>query len=357
MNISEKLSNVSLSSTRLTQSNSKAANLAFNMSQADRVGLRIDLLNDRKDRNARQDLLRDSLNLRNSLEDIQKLIKKGQIQADGASTSGDATTSSSADLEIPSGELSNTIDTISKLSSVSSGQFNINGTNISIDITSDSFNDVVDRINSSGTGVTASFDTISGRLSLESESEFTIDDGDTNFFSAAKVTTGSIAQSEIPGEDGQDSYLNSKRFKDAFKRLVTRFNKVFNTMEEVKKSRQELEEDADNFKDKIFTAVEEAVKNLVDEDFEASGKGRLDYGMTFSFDNVSTFLDFDEKNFSKGIAKGSDKFVNLFMFNAKNDEKDGLLEKMLRTIGDLNTSLSTKIGTAPQVGLLINTIA
>ena len=48
----------------------------------------------------------------------------------------------------------------------SSGVFTINGTSIEVDVTSDSLNDIIDKINSSATGVTAVLDPNSNRISL-----------------------------------------------------------------------------------------------------------------------------------------------------------------------------------------------
>lgn len=80
--------------------------------------------------------------------------------------------------------------------SISDGSFEINGTTIAV-YTTDSVNDVVDRINASGAGVTASFDSGDERLQLTSDAEgsdqdITVGNDSSGFLAAFKL--GSATQ-------------------------------------------------------------------------------------------------------------------------------------------------------------------
>jgi flagellar hook-associated protein 2 len=78
-------------------------------------------------------------------------------------------------------------------SGVQSGSISVNGTSISIDVSTDTLTDVVDRITASAAGVTASYDSSSQRVSLssnDSESQLVLDSGSTNFFAAVEITDG-----------------------------------------------------------------------------------------------------------------------------------------------------------------------
>jgi hypothetical protein len=78
-------------------------------------------------------------------------------------------------------------------SGVQSGSISVNDTSISIDVSTDTLADVVDRITASAAGVTASYDSSSQRVSLTSndtESQLILDSGSTNFFPAVEISDG-----------------------------------------------------------------------------------------------------------------------------------------------------------------------
>lgn len=79
-----------------------------------------------------------------------------------------------------------------------SGAFKINGVTISFSASSDSLNDVVDRINSSDAGVTASYDVINNRLSLTNKSTgdmgISMEDVTGNFLTATGLTSGTLTR-------------------------------------------------------------------------------------------------------------------------------------------------------------------
>ena len=78
-------------------------------------------------------------------------------------------------------------------SGVLSGSISVNGTSIDVDVSTDSLNDILDRITASPADVTASFDSASQRVSLssnDSESQLVLDSGSTNFFSAVEISDG-----------------------------------------------------------------------------------------------------------------------------------------------------------------------
>jgi hypothetical protein len=76
---------------------------------------------------------------------------------------------------------------------VQNGSISVNGAAIDIDVNTDSLNDILDRITASPADVTASFDSASQRVSLnsnDSESQLILDSGSTNFFSAVEISDG-----------------------------------------------------------------------------------------------------------------------------------------------------------------------
>jgi hypothetical protein len=80
---------------------------------------------------------------------------------------------------------------VESLSAVQNGSISVNGVAIDIDVSTDSLNDILDRITASEAGVTASYDSNSKRVSLisdDSESQLILDSGSTNFFAAVDIS-------------------------------------------------------------------------------------------------------------------------------------------------------------------------
>lgn len=82
---------------------------------------------------------------------------------------------------------------VAAFSAVQNGSISVNGVSVDIDVKADSLNDVLDRISASGAGVTASFDSASLKVSLNSnnaDSQMILSGGATNFFSSARISEG-----------------------------------------------------------------------------------------------------------------------------------------------------------------------
>lgn len=84
---------------------------------------------------------------------------------------------------------------------VTSGSFTINGVSISIDKDADSLTSVISKINSSGAGVTASYDSAQDKVVLtttsNSEDLITVGGDTTGFLAAANLSTGNTVRGNI----------------------------------------------------------------------------------------------------------------------------------------------------------------
>ena len=90
-------------------------------------------------------------------------------------------------------EADNPLAQVQRFHAVQSGNISVNGTSIAIDVNTDSLNDVLDRISALGAGVTASFDSASQKVTLNSDnadSQMTLNDGATHFFAAVGISEG-----------------------------------------------------------------------------------------------------------------------------------------------------------------------
>ncbi|MGD2184476.1 MAG: hypothetical protein PVI71_00050 [Desulfobacterales bacterium] len=80
-----------------------------------------------------------------------------------------------------------------RFSGVQSGSISVNGVSIDIDVNTDTLTDVLDSITASAADVTASFDSSSQRVSLNSnnsDTQLILDSGTTNFFPAVEISDG-----------------------------------------------------------------------------------------------------------------------------------------------------------------------
>ena len=88
-----------------------------------------------------------------------------------------------------------------QFSSVTSGSFSVNGVSISVNKDTDTLTSIMSRINSSGAGVTASFDSAQNKLILNttgnSEDLITVSGDTTGFLTAAKLSTNNTVRGNI----------------------------------------------------------------------------------------------------------------------------------------------------------------
>lgn len=124
--------------------------------------------------------------------------------------------SSSAGATTSTGNTEGQIIPSEKLSSagfsntITSGVFTINDTPIYIDAATDSLNDVIEKVNSSGAGVTLAYDENRDRLTIKSDTKDQISFGaatDTSSFLSAVKLTDSPTTKQSLGYSGQDSII------------------------------------------------------------------------------------------------------------------------------------------------------
>jgi len=115
------------------------------------------------------------------------------------------------------------LEDVGAFSSVQSGNIVINGQQIAIDASTDSLTSVLDRINTSGAGVTASFDETTQKVTIEaldSESRLDISSNGTNFFSAIRVPEGQVdAEALSNGISRRRSYAIADALENSFGEL------------------------------------------------------------------------------------------------------------------------------------------
>lgn len=187
---------------------------------------------------------------------------KGAFQSTGAGGSTQVTSSR----HLGSVDPSKTLNAIAfNNGAVTGGTFFINGISITIDAANDTLDDVVDRINSSDAGVTASVDQTTDSLRIVSDQQgsrtirFTA--GTSNFLNVTGLTTatqtaGADAQYRIDG--GDLITVNSNTVEDAIAGVTLTFRGLGTTSVTVDVDSDAIVEDVQGFVD----AFNESVKNI-----------------------------------------------------------------------------------------------
>lgn len=354
------MKNFSSTSLFTREANEAAGSLSINLSREELIDRKITQIQDRQDRNFKRDLLRDSLNLKSSLREMQGLLKKSSRQTDARE---DPIASSKSDLGLDTsggGDLEKAIDQVASLSGISSGTIVVMGEKISIDITTDSINDVIDRINNSNSGVEASFNTTDNKFEVSDENSFTLGNGSSNFFSSLDMTTGEIISED---EDSKEKFLRSDKVVAAFNRFAKRFNRLVETTSEVSEKLGIANDEDDEgellqdnpFLTNIKKAVENAINSNVDDEFEGSGKLRFDYGLTFSFTN-GDFVEFDGKEYDRNLEGEAEGIFDFFLteLDETNAKSGGLLSLLEEALNELNLGLEEDINTPEKTGILVD---
>lgn len=119
------------------------------------------------------------------------------------------------------------LDNVVALASVQPGDIIINGNLITVDPSTDSLDDVLDRINNSGANATAIFDPVSQRVTIEAANtatELTIDSNGTGFFAALNIVEGRVdPEAESNGVTRSRSYAIADAATAAFAELSALF--------------------------------------------------------------------------------------------------------------------------------------
>ncbi len=128
-----------------------------------------------------------------SVTDTSNLLQVARLQNNGTGTVSSSSTLGSV-------RLSNSIASSNLATAINdgggNGEFKINGVSINFDPTADSLSNVIDRINSSAAGVTASYDSVKDRFVLTNKATgdvgISLEDVSGNFLAATGLSGGAL---------------------------------------------------------------------------------------------------------------------------------------------------------------------
>jgi flagellar hook-associated protein 2 len=263
-------------------------------------------------------------------------------------------------------------------SSIQSGSIGVNGAAITIDVNTDSMTDILDRITASGAEVTASFNSTSQRVLLNSDdpdNPLIIDSGSTNFFSALGISDGTYnakndlieVQGQVVSEadvyshlvesvlaeydDSRDQTLSATQVDAADAGMLgTLVNIIADSMNAL-------------FDDSALrpspSAMLEGVRNdirsAVTATFDAEGpRFDTDFGIHFDFENPNTgvisFSQADQRQLEAALTspEGRTAVHNMFF----GSESNGLLDRLHGILTTAESSLEKEVGST---GIFVNT--
>ena len=279
----------------------------------------------------RRKVLQRGLNLEDAAQSLLNFIKENgrKITGDKASISSDTA------LDLSLTDTQSAISGISELDGISTGSFHINGVDFQIDTSSESLEDIIDKINSADAGVKASFDFSEGQLIIESERDkpLFLMNGSSNFFSATNLKDGFIAS-----EAGinKKEFLESDSVQLRFSRFTGRFNRLMSVDFETAR--------LDAFKSNINNLLRTGVQNNFGEVF-TNGTIRLG-------SNVELTINSEHTKFTKtkiGFTT-NDTPSEFFSFL---ESTNGVLSALASFSGEESEKLKENIRSSSSTGLII----
>jgi hypothetical protein len=225
---------------------------------------------------------------------------------------------------------------VPRFSSVQSGSININDVAIDIDVNVDSLNDVLDRINASEAGVTASFDDTTQRVTIvpnDSSQMLILDSGGTGFFPALDISNGTYQPGQGNGRlEGMPQWY-AFQFAHAVRDVAEALNTLFDEPE----SGVVLDAYLKQLRQKIKTAVQKSFDSE-EAHFET------EFGVAFDFqDTKKPIFDFSEEDLnrlaSSLIHNQHVREIRSLFFGKYNQKGDGLATKLKAALEHADTNL------------------
>ncbi len=280
----------------------------------------------------RRKLLQRGLNLEDAASSLLDYMK-----VNGRKISGNkATIASDTAINLSLSEYQTNIDSVSELSGISTGSFSINGVDLQIDTSSESLEDIINKINAADAGVKASFDFEEGTVVIDSQrpqAMFFLN-GSSDFFTATNLKDGYIA-----GENGIDkkSFLESDSVQLRFSRFTSRFNHMMDV----------------DFETARLEAFESNIQSLLRSGVNEYFNGEFSSGTIRLSSNVELTLNSEHTKFtrSKIAFTTDDSPAKFFDFLSASD---GVLSALSSFSGNESDKLKENINANSSTGLIID---
>lgn len=241
------------------------------------------------------------------------------------------------------GEEGVTMAEVDVLSTTAAGSITINDTAIAIDPDSDSLLDVLDAINTSDAGVTASFDTDSLRVTIASDSAsgtVAIEDGGTNFTTNVEIDPGTY--------QGRRGAQLSRIMARKAQRALAKVNDAFERLQDT----QLNDSSAQATLASVVTSIEGVMGTALEDSEELLGDAGLSYDL--DADEVDQLVDMSSTLFERALRSSDGAELKGAMVGSLQDDDDGLLGLMSAAVDNIEEALRRSTG---DVGVYLSTYA
>ena len=277
-------------------------------------------------------ILQRSLNLQDAAGALISHLK-----TNGSTLSGSlASDTSSESLVLTFGDEQSSIDSISNLSELRSGSFKINGVVIEIDTSSDSLEDIIDRINNSSAGVSASYDYSDQTVTISSleRNQILLENGSSNLFTGLNLHEGYISGNVSNDEESISVDSQTQLY---FKRFAGRFNSLMNSDFNLAEKQ--------TLRDSILDYVKDSIIKHIDNSF-SSGKVRLE-------SNIELNINYQKASFGTSTISFEDNDSPL-KFTQLLTSEDGILSPFISLI-DNDQKLQNSLNIGSNTSVIIST--
>ncbi|MCA8944075.1 MAG: hypothetical protein KDB80_16035 [Planctomycetes bacterium] len=260
----------------------------------------------------------------------------------GADTSGFLAATKLASATVTAGtddERTKVIADVPSLSGIASGTYSINGTQFSVNVLTDSLDDVITAINQSGANATAGIGTSSKRFQIASTdaNPLTLGDGTSGLFTALGVTTGTFEPR--PGKRPTTKF-------EAPDKLRQRLEDFGKALDDVFRTKYSSEANL------AATLVQGTLKSALARGFGATGSATSfgDHGLTLDFERPTRgVFDIDFAALRRAVEQDPREFGELL---AGREGEPGLLDRIDEALADSARNLGRFLGSSS--GLLLD---
>lgn len=244
------------------------------------------------------------------------------------------------------------IQDVASLSGISTGSFSINGTILSLDVTGDTLQDVLDRINSSNLGVSVTYDEATDRVDIRSDdlnAELSLGDGTSGFFSGLSISAGTYSPSE--GSEGETRSLLSRRrtFERRLRSVSDALQGLFGESYSGTAARKSRG---------LRTQLEARVREIFDQVLDGPSRNSLESGLgiDFDFDAGDEILQFDAEAFGKALRTAPRRIRGL-LEGSRQLDRDGLADALLDATRAVEDDLRDQLALSRDRGGTVDVLA
>ena len=237
------------------------------------------------------------------------------------------------------------LDEVALFAGVSAGTFQVNGTSIAVDPTTDTLLTILERLNTSGAGATASYDSVTGRVTIVGDSgqALVLDDVDSGFLGAIAISEGNYERTR----PSRPRLADPKAFEQTLTSFVRAFNRVFH-------------DDIRGLGSATVTGLRSALDGAVSDVFkalvEAEGNNlRSGLGVDLVRQGDGTRrLAFDLRELDHAIRNETDDLVRFLFANEAEQGVTGLLASVAERLGNYRGAIEGLLLPEDAIGLRLD---